>query len=111
LRDLEEAKQNKTKKKRGAGKNKFKRSDTSPASSSTLQLGAGHLPYSALFFFRTGLEFRASNLQSSHSTAWATPPVHFCSGYLFIFVVLGLKIRAFTLSHSTNPFCDKYFSR
>jgi ABC-type Fe3+ transport system permease subunit len=25
------------------------------------------------------------------------------------FVVLGLEFRAFTLSHSTSPFCDGYF--
>jgi hypothetical protein len=36
------------------------------------------------------------------------------SKYLFIylftyFAVLGLEIRAFTLSHSTSPFCDGYF--
>jgi hypothetical protein len=25
--------------------------------------------------------------------------------------VLGLELRAFTLSHSTSPFCDGYFLR
>jgi hypothetical protein len=30
--------------------------------------------------------------------------------YLFIFAVLGLKLRAYTLSHSTSPFfCDGFF--
>jgi hypothetical protein len=28
--------------------------------------------------------------------------------YLFFFV-LGLELRAFTLSHSASPFCDGYF--
>jgi hypothetical protein len=28
---------------------------------------------------------------------------------LFVFAVLGLELRAFTLSHSTSPFCDGYF--
>jgi hypothetical protein len=29
--------------------------------------------------------------------------------YLFIFVVLGFELRAYTLNHSTNPFCDGVF--
>jgi hypothetical protein len=30
--------------------------------------------------------------------------------YLFLFfVVLGLELRAYTLSHSTSPFCDGFF--
>jgi hypothetical protein len=29
--------------------------------------------------------------------------------YLFTFVALGLELRAFTLSHSTSPFCDGFF--
>jgi hypothetical protein len=35
------------------------------------------------FSFLIGLDFelRASYLQSWHSTPWATPPVHFYSGY------------------------------
>jgi hypothetical protein len=32
--------------------------------------------------------------------------------YLFIFAILGLELRAFTLSHSTSPiFCDRVFPR
>jgi hypothetical protein len=27
----------------------------------------------------------------------------------YFFVVLGLELRAFTLSHSNSPFCDGYF--
>jgi hypothetical protein len=31
---------------------------------------------------------------------------------ILVFVVLGLELRAFTLSHSTSPiFCDRIFSR
>jgi hypothetical protein len=30
--------------------------------------------------------------------------------FSFLFAVLGLELRAFTLSHSTNPiFCDGFF--
>jgi hypothetical protein len=38
-------------------------------------------------------------------------PIYFLH-YLFIYLfiaVLGLELRAFTLSHSTRPFCDGYF--
>jgi hypothetical protein len=29
--------------------------------------------------------------------------------FFFFFAVLGLELRAYTLSHSTSPFCDGYF--
>jgi hypothetical protein len=28
---------------------------------------------------------------------------------LFLFVVLGFELRAYTMSHSTSPFCDGFF--
>jgi hypothetical protein len=33
------------------------------------------------------------------------------SSFFFFFVVLGLELRAFTLSHSTSPIFVKGFSR
>jgi hypothetical protein len=35
----------------------------------------------------------------------------FSSSFFFFFVVLGLELRAFTLSHSTSPIFVKGFSR
>jgi ABC-type uncharacterized transport system permease subunit len=57
-----------------------------------------------------GFELRASNLLGRHSN---TPPgllfalVFFTARVLWIFFffsVLGLELRAYTLSHSTSPF-------
>jgi hypothetical protein len=31
--------------------------------------------------------------------------------FIYLFVVLGFKLRAYTLSHSTSPFCFGYFLR
>jgi hypothetical protein len=31
------------------------------------------------------------------------------NNFFFFFAVLGLELRAYTLSHSTSPFCAKYF--
>jgi hypothetical protein len=28
---------------------------------------------------------------------------------LFVFAVLGLELRAFTMSHSISPFCEGFF--
>jgi hypothetical protein len=31
--------------------------------------------------------------------------------FFFFLVVLGFELRAYTLSHSTSPFCDGLFSK
>jgi hypothetical protein len=40
--------------------------------------------------------------------AGVVEPTTKCQG-LFFFAVLGLELRAYTLSHSTSLFCDKFF--
>jgi hypothetical protein len=45
----------------------------------------------SVFVARPGIELKALNLQSRLSTAWATPPLFFCSGY---FEDRGLELFA-----------------
>jgi hypothetical protein len=50
--------------------------------------------------------------QKLHCCCWDThhQPIHYSLFfYLFIFVVPGLDLRAYTLSHSTSLFCTRYF--
>jgi hypothetical protein len=41
-------------------------------------------------------------------TVGSTMPVSFFF-FFFFFVVLGFELRAYTLSHSTSLFCDRFF--
>jgi hypothetical protein len=59
-----------------------------------------------LFFFffgqGWGIKLRASQMFCKCSTTELHPQA--CTEILFFFSVLGLELRAFTLSHSTSPF-------
>jgi hypothetical protein len=67
-----------------------------------IQLTTCLLPF---FFVELGFELRASYLQSRHSTTWATPPIHFCSGY-FGERVLWSWTEILLISASQDYKCD-----
>jgi hypothetical protein len=71
------------------------------------RLGLQALATMSIFFSGVGLgfELKTSKLQSKCFTAWATlqAPIS------IFFSVLGLELRAYTLSHSTSPFLWRVF--
>jgi hypothetical protein len=49
-------------------------------------------------FLPETLVYRGTGSNSSYWVPW------FCFVFLFCFAVLGLELKAYTLSHSTSPF-------
>jgi hypothetical protein len=84
----------------------YKRNGSQWVKAHELKEHNGHITGEGLRLGRTLCQWHKDPRKSvgHHIASWEV-----CAEFYFILTVLGFELRAYTLSHSTSPFCEGFF--